>query len=299
MTPADTASPAKPSWLDPTRVNPRRAFILMGFGAVLGLVIAGTALFTAKGTSTLIVPDDAVAMVNQQPISRIDFYAQLRALGVEPGAATPAQRHAVLNDMIQEELFVQRGKELDVGAVDPEVRSAVVKAVEAQAAANAITSRPADRELRQYYDARRAKYASEGSVTLLDLVFPASTGAQARAALAAGAPAATVLARFHGKDSGKVKGEEYYFAARIHLGAPIFEAARALGDGEISGPIAASDGSHVLVMQHNARPVPYSYDNARAQVATDYQNEAIARYEKADATFLRKRANVLVAKDMR
>lgn len=296
---AESTPSATPAWRDFTHVHPRRAFALMGAGAILGLILAGISLFTAKGTSTLVVPADAVAMVNQQPISRIDFYAQLRTLGVEPGAASPDQRRGVLSDMIQEELFVQRGKELDVATVDPEVRASVVKAVEAQAAANAITSKPTDKDLRDYYESHRAKYASEGSLTLLDLVFPATVGAQARAALASGTPVAAALARFGGADTGKVKGEEYYFAAKIHLGAPVFEIARGLKNGEVSAPIAAADGSHVLVMQHNETPRPYDYEAARAQVATDFQTDSIARYEKADANFLRKRANILLAKDMR
>ena len=44
--------------------------------------------------------------------------------------------------MIREELFVQRGKELDVASTDPEVRAAMVNSVELEIAADAITSQP-------------------------------------------------------------------------------------------------------------------------------------------------------------
>ncbi|MBW8812559.1 MAG: peptidyl-prolyl cis-trans isomerase [Caulobacterales bacterium] len=295
-----TAPPAAGvAWLDIRTVHPRRALILMGAGAGLGLVLAGAALFTAKGTTTLVVPADAVAMVNQQPISRIDFDGQLRALAVDPAKATPAMRRQVLNDMIREELYVQRAKELDVGLVDPEVRSAMVKAVEAQAAADAITSKPDSAELRGFYDKHRDKYASEGVMVVRDLVFPPAAAAQARTALAAGAAPEVVATRFGGRDTGKTSGEEFYFAARIHLGEALFTAARALKTGEVSEAIADADGAHLLVMARNTPPAQYDFETARAQVATDYQAAAVARYQGAEDGFLRRRANVLVAKDLK
>jgi parvulin-like peptidyl-prolyl isomerase len=294
-----TAEAPPSGWSSLSQVYPRRAFVLAGLGAGLGLALAGVALFTAKGTSTLVVPADAVAMVNQQPISRIDYDAQLRVLAPEPGDATPAVRKQVLDDMIREELFVQRAKELDLAVMDPEIRAAMVKAVEAQAAANVVTARATEDQIRAYYDAHRDKYASEGTMTVRDLVFPQSSAEAARAALTGGSPVAAVLARFGGRDTAKTQGEEFYFAAKIHLGDALFTAAKALNDGAVSPPIAQADGAHLLVMASNHRPRPYSYEEARTQVASDRQTDAIARYEAADAKFLHKRASILIAQDMR
>ncbi|MCI3135182.1 peptidylprolyl isomerase, partial [Phenylobacterium aquaticum] len=113
------------------------------------------------------------------------------------------------------------------------------------------------------------------------------------------APVAAVLARFGGRDTARTQGEEFYFAAKIHLGDALFAAAKALGDGAVSAPIAQPDGIHLLVMSSNHRPRPYSYEEARTQVASDRQTDAVARYEAADAKFLHKRANILIAQDMR
>lgn len=300
MTPPPTAAAAPPpAWRDVSHVHPRRALALMAAGAALGLALAGAALFTARGTTTLVVPADAVAMVNQQPISRIDYDGQLRALALDPGRATPAMRRQALADMIREELYVQRAKELDVALVDPEVRSAMVKAVEAQAAADAITSRPTDGELRAFYDKRADHYASEGVMTVRDLVFPSGQAAPAHAALAAGRPVDAALAAFGGHDTGRTKGEEFYFAARIHLGEALFAAARPLRAGAVSAAIVQPDGAHILVMAANTPPQPTPFDAARAQVATDYQAAAVARYQAAEDAFLRRRANILIAPDLR
>src|SRR5580658_6387402 len=184
-------------------MSSRRSFVFMGSGALLGLLMAGYALFTARGTSTLVVPSEDVALVNQQPISRSDYLQQLQTLyGVDLGHSTAGQRRRVLDDMIREELFVQRGKELDVASTDPDVRSALVNAVELEIAENAITSQPSEAALRQFFEAHHDRYVSEGVMRVKDMI--------------------------NGRDSGRTKGDEFYFAAKIHLGDELFAAARDL-----------------------------------------------------------------------
>ncbi len=284
-------------------MSSRRSFLLMGCGALVGLLMAGYSLFTARGTSTLIVPPDDVALVNQQPISRSDYLQQLQTLyGVDLPHATAAQRRKVLDDMIREELFVQRGKELDVASTDPDVRAAMVNAVELEIAADAITAQPSEAQLRAYYASHRGRYANEGIMTLRDFVFPSSESAAAREAaetLESSAPTPALLARWHASDSGKVSDEEFYFAAKIHLGESLFEAARDLPDGGVSSPIVGADAIHVLYMVKNKKPVPFDFAAARDRVLTDYRNDAIGHLRTGDEAFLRKRANVLIAGDLR
>src|SRR6202161_3456158 len=164
-------------------MSSRRSFVFMGCGAVLGLMMAGYSLFTARGTSTLSVPPEDVALVNQQPISRSDYLLQLQTLyGVDLQHATAAQRRTVLDDMIREELFVQRRKELDVASTDPEVRAAMVNSVELEVAADAITAQPSEAQLAAYYKAHQAKYASEGVMTVHDYLFEAGARGAAKQA---------------------------------------------------------------------------------------------------------------------
>jgi hypothetical protein len=284
-----------------TVASGRRSFLLMGCGALLGLLLAGYSLFTARGTSTLIVPADDIALVNQQPISRSDFLLQLQTLyGVDLQHATAAQRRRVLEDMIREELFVQRAKELDVASTDPEVRGAMVNAVELEIAADAITAQPTEVQLRAHYAAHSERYASEGILSLHDYVFSkdeTAAAAQAAEALKSGSPTPALSARRH--PSGKAGDEEFYFAARSHLGEDLFEAARNLPDGGVSPPILRPDAIHVLHMLKNTRPVPFDFAAARDQVLSDYRNEAVGRLRTGDEAFLRKRANVLIADDVR
>jgi hypothetical protein len=289
-------------WNDFRHVNVRRSLLLMSAGALLGLALAGYSLFTARGSSTLRVPPEDVALVNQQPISRSDYLAQLQTLyGVDLEHSTAQQRSKVLEDMIREELLVQRGKELDLVSTDPEARAALVNAVELEMAADAITSAPTEAALRAYYEAHRARYSSEGIMALRDWVFAAGDAAgaaRAAEALKSEAPSADLVARVRAKDSGKVGDQEFYFAAKIHLGERLFEAARSLPAGAVSAPIETADGIHVLYMVENRPPVPFDFPKARDQVLNDYRNEGIARLRAGDESFLRKRANVQIADDL-
>jgi len=290
------------SWRDLAKVSSKRSFFLAICGAVIGLLLAGYSLFTARGTSTLMVPPEDVALVNQQPISRSDYLMQLQSLySVEFSQATREQREKVLNDMIREELFVQRGKELDVASTDPDVRNALVNAVELEIASDAITSRPTEAALRSYYQANAERYANEGIMTVEDYVFPANGAAVSQAvdALKVQAPTPALIARFGGKSSGKVGDEEFYFAAKIHLGDRLFEAARGLPQGGVSAPMEMPDGVHVLYMQKNVKPALLDFAAARDKVLSDYRNERIRHLTTADEAFLRKRANILIADDLR
>jgi parvulin-like peptidyl-prolyl isomerase len=299
--PTDQAK--QPPWRDPTRVSSLRSFVLMATGALIGLFLAGYSLFTARGVSTLSVPAEDVAVVNQQAISRSDYLILLQTLyGVDLSHATREQRQKVLNDMIREELFVQRGKELDLASSDPEVRSALVNAVELEISENAITAQPNEAALRDYYATHQDRYVSEGIMNVRDWVFPAGDlgdAAANREALKSAVIPAETLARLHAHESGKTQGDEFYFAAKIHLGDQLFASARDLPDGAASAPIPLSDGVHVLYMISNKRPVPFDFAKARPQVLNDYRSHAIEQLKAGDESFLRKRANVRIADDLR
>jgi hypothetical protein len=52
-------------------------------------------------------------------------------------------------------------------------------------------------------------------------------------------------------------------------------------------------------MELNRRPVPFSFAAARAQVLSDYRNQAVDKLKLSGEAFLRKRANVLITDDLR
>ena len=288
--------------------HPTRALILCGIGAAIGLGVAGFGLFTAKGTVTNVVPPEDVALVNQRPILQTDYTAQLESQFAEPlSQATRAQKQQVLNDMIREELYVQRGLELDMPGTDPDTRTALVAAVEQQAAADAASGQASEAQLRDYYAAHKDKYSSDGRMTVHDLIFasrnagdpPMRAASNVVQALRSGQPLDAVMRKFGLSDTGKVSGEEFYFAAQIHLGDPLFRVARGLATGQISDPVLAPDGPHILVMVNNRTPVPESYETARENVASDYKRDLTARLQADEERYLRAKAQILIRPDYR
>jgi parvulin-like peptidyl-prolyl isomerase len=283
-----------------SQVNPRRSFILMAMGAVLGLGIAGFGLFKSGGTSSTVVAPENIATVNQRPILQTDFVAQLESLYSIPIAqATREQKLQVLNDMIKEELLVQRGMALDFEGTDPDVRAALVAGVEQQVAANVTASEPADKVLQAYYDAHKANYVTDGSMTAIDLVAPAADVAKAKAAAQAiradgAANALTIAAPFGLVSSKKLNGQEFNFAAKIHLGPALYAVAEKLKNGEVSEPVLDGRQVHVVAMIDNDPSLALDFKGARERVLADYKRDEIARVQTAQVKFLRSKAQVLI-----
>lgn len=299
----DEVTPHSQFWQAST-ANPRRALLCYALGALTGLAIAGYGLFTASGTSTHHLPPEDIALVNQRPILRSDFITQLESeTGAPYGASTPAERRKVFQEMLREELLVQRALELDFAETDQTTRNALVSTMSDQATLEVTTSPPTEADLSAYFTAHRERYASDGTMHWREWILPTASPpppaaldrAQAAvAALRAQAPVEATLARF-GLSEPQHFEENYYFAAEFRLGADVFARIKTLQAGEISDPIATPQGLVIVAMLANHEPVPLTFDAARQQVLTDYQAAEHQRLLDSTLRFLRARAKLVVA----
>jgi parvulin-like peptidyl-prolyl isomerase len=279
-------------------VNSTRSMVLCAIGAVVGLVIAGIGLFSARGTATHNVPPEDIALVNQRPVLRSDFVNQLEGeTGTPFDQATRAEKLKVLDEMIREELLVQRGLELDFAETDQMTRNALAMAMDQQALAEVTTSQPSEQQLREFFDKNPARYASDGILTVRHLVAPAMSAArEAVVALRTNMPVEEVIAKYKLTEP-RNDGDEFYFAAKIHLGDVVYAEALKLKDGEVSAPIQAADGVHIVKVIKDKVPVPLTFDRARLQVLTDFKNAQQERLLAATMRFLRERSKILIATD--
>ena len=298
--PHDTAEEGKWSLAEPSA---RRSLLLLALGAVVGLGIAGFGLFTAKGTATHDVPPEMAALVNQQPILISDFTTQLQSeFGIPIAKATEAQRRKVLNDMIAEELMVQRGMEMNLPGSDPDVRTALVAGVELQNSANVLAKQPTQAEMQAYYDAHKDRYRTQGVLTLRDLYLPAGPDAQATMAkvaadLRAGAAPDAVIKKYGLMEAHKVNGEELDFAAKIHLGGALYAAVQDAKAGQITDPVADRDGTvHVMAVGKRIPSVQLSLADASNQVFTDFKKDAQDKVQADNIKFLKSKAEIQLQK---
>jgi hypothetical protein len=298
---AENAAPRN-KWLDITVISPVRALTLMCAGALIGTVLGVQTLMAEKGKGVVVgVPPEDVAIVNGVPIARSDFDAELLLnYKVDPAHATPAQKRRTLDLLIDQELYVERGKSLYVDRYDSELRAILFSAVEAQVTADALTAQVDDAKLRRYFEANPARYAGEGFLALRDFVFPASAdGEKIVAALKAARGAPAAAAKFGGRDSNRVKGEEFYFAAKVHLGDDLYAQAVALATGAVSAPISRPDGLHVLYIVENKPPREPSFESAKGDVQRDFMAEAAGKLRAGEDSFFVRRANIIIAADLK
>jgi hypothetical protein len=277
----------------------RRTLLLSAAGAVAGLLLGGYALFTAGGTIAAGVPPEDVALVNNRPILQSDFVTQTQ---IETGApfhdATPADRQHVLREMIDEELLVQRGLDVDLAASDPDVRSAMVAGVNLQVDAEVLASQPDPAALRAYYAAHATRYTIDGTMDVRDLVARKAGGDAGAlvAALRGGMDMAAATTQYGFLDSGRLgHGDNYDFGVKAKLGDVLYRAAVGLHDGQVAGPVTEDGAMHVLVMLHRKPATQLGFDAARDTVWQDMQREARAHVEQANLDFLRARADIRVA----
>jgi hypothetical protein len=299
--------PRQPGFLRASEVNTSRSMTLYALGALLGLGIAGYGLFTAAGTSTHSVPPEDVALVNQRPILRSDFIAQLESeTGLKFDESSQADRVKVLDEMVREELLVQRALELDFAETDQATRNALVTTISQQATVEVTTSQPSEAQLRDFYERHKDRYASEGTMQVrnwqlpLDPAIPRDeqlkSAREAAQALRAGEPVEGVMRRFGLREEER-HDEDYYFAVKYRLGDMLFAAVEELPGGAVSAPIADKTAIHIVQVVKNSRPVPLGYEASRPRVFTDFKEAAQMRLLEATMAFLRGRASILIAKD--
>jgi hypothetical protein len=292
--------------------EPGRPLWLPLLGAVLGLCVAGIGLLRRAPLIIAAVPPGYVAMVNGRGILMSDFMAQATdSTGKDDfSQTTPAERHRVLHDMIDEELLVQRGLVLDLPETTTEVRGVIAAGVDTQVAQPAVSVSVTEEDLRNFYQAHQGDFTTAGSMDVKDIVLHVGgyenanqTTAQAESdateaayQLRAGADPDYVMNHFGFVDSGRMDGtRQLDFAAKLHLGEKLYAVARRLEDGQVSDPVTDHDGVHLLLMQQRIPERVADFNTARDRVYSEYKDSQRRRAAEENLVILRREARILLA----
>ncbi|HEU4619944.1 MAG TPA: peptidylprolyl isomerase [Gammaproteobacteria bacterium] len=307
-------SARRPSWARRAAAallrRPSRRSALPLVGAVAGLLVAAVGLFRPAPRAVTEVPSGYAALVNQKGVLMSDFISEVESRYTKSfDQATPAERAAVLHDMINEELLVQRAVLLDFPETTIEVRETMAQGVEAQAAQQFWINPPTDEQLRAFYEKTRADYTTDGTMIMHDLVMhiggfenanqstpqAMADAAEAVYQLRSGASMDYVKEHF-GFEVGALDGtEEFDFSAKIKLKDALYEEAAKLGSGQVSDPILQPDGIHVLVMDMRRPPTIASFDSVRDKVYMAYQRAQGDQATADTLKILRSQAQILIA----
>jgi parvulin-like peptidyl-prolyl isomerase len=262
----------------------RRGRTLLAIGAAAGLAAA---LWGALGPPARDrVGRDVVATVNGVAIGRADYERALGSLVADKRSpVTTADARRVLDNLVDEQLLVERGLELGLGEQDIAVRKALIDAMIQFAVAGAAGREPDDAELRRYYAERPNLVQSDAGLRVRVVSFPSRDPARVesmRQALIGGAPFADA-AREAGAEPVAVP-DTLLPPGKLadYAGPAVRDAALAMTPGDVAGPLDAGGvPTFVLLVERTAPSVP-PFEQVREAVAEEWRRRqaeaALAQY---------------------
>jgi hypothetical protein len=266
-----------------------------------GLALALTGALVPR-TPTSIRASEAVALVNDVPIPR----SALTAVLARSGMTVESARRAAIENLVNEELLVQRAVEIGLLDSDRSVRKALARAAIDMAVSENDAVAPTEAELRAFHASHAALFDLPRRVRVRAIFFSDERGAdealrrarEAADALAAGMAFEEASTRF-GDHPGLPLADALLPEAvlRRDLGPALAEAALALSPGDVSKPVRAGAGVYLLQLAADEPARVAAFDDVRARV------EAALRRQRGDEAFasrlsgLRSHARIVRAVD--
>ncbi len=229
-----------------------RPVLMLAAGAVLGLVLVATDLFRVADDSPETVPEGVVATVNGVGILGAEYGSALDRYALSRQDST-----LVLDSMIDEELLVQRARDLRIDRNDRLVRDLMAKTVVEVVAMEAESTDPTSQEIAAFYENNGVLFARATKVRVRGIRIEVN---QFRNALEAEERATAAAARLKtGDDFARVNREIGDRPSvplpdrplsepelRQHLGAAAASRALEMEPGQVSEPVRSGSSFHVL-----------------------------------------------------
>lgn len=284
-----------------------RATRLLVLGATLGLVLGGLGVLQERAEFDPELDSRVAATVNGVPIESAAFEQAVDLLAADArNPIGPAERTHVLNRLIEEELLVQRARELGVDQHDRRVRSLLVRQMIDSIVADAQPEEPTAQQLAAFYAENGSYFARTGRLWLDPLRFKAREGesdtdAAARAALAtaklrAGSPAGEIRTSL--ADPSIIpfpQGMLPPAKIREYLGPSPTRAALKLQPGEVSDPIRGGSAYYVLRMVDTVPGSRPQLAEVEKEVRTEMQRRAGDTALRSYLDDLRERGSVRIS----
>lgn len=282
----------------------RRARLALALGALLGLTLAITAILRRSGDSPF--PPDAVATVNERAIRAEDLERAIRALEADRRDPVDAdERRFVLDRLVDEELLVQRARELGLDQFDPGVRGRLASAMMEAVLAETEDGDPSDEEVEKFYQENRGFFAGVQRLAVRALRVEIT---RTRPEAEARAIALQAAARLRGgevfervdRDLGDPpiaplpQGLLHPEKLREYLGPTASEVALGLALGGVSDPVRNGEEFLILQLVERTDPTSLPLDAIAKQVRAEIRRRSDEQRLRAYLDELRAQAKVQV-----
>ena len=267
--------------------------ILFGFSVFIGLCLIVYELFYIKDSQTIFFERKAVAIVNDVDITEDQFLKYAINLGADIEEEEDKEiLELILERMIEEELLVQRGLELDLHTKDVQVRRELIQQV-----INFIikieNTEPSDKELETYFLKNIKKYESNKKVKI-NTIFTQSLDQESQF-LGTEYDYKTLENKFD-QIYNDIKNKSFTEAKINHhqktffeipndlmnikdckqyLGPTICKTISSLEKDQISNPLFYQNGFYIIKLEDSIRPKVDSsfFQDMKDKVLFDYNNE--------------------------
>lgn len=240
--------------------------------ALLGLALA---LFSSKSVQPPYQEGEVLAWVNQQPVTSGQLtFAMDRLTGGSPGSLSAAQRQAISELLIDEELLLQRAESLGIHGTDPGVRKAIVQAVIDSVVENFLAEPVDSQRLKLFYQQHAAVFGRPVRVAVEVLRFTNLPDAErAHAALLSGAAFADVGRTANARTIPQLPSSPLpVYVLQRYLGSRLTDIALSLEQGEVSDPVKRSNGVYLLHTRAVTPSVVPDFNEIREEVEAEYRH---------------------------
>jgi len=268
-------------------VNKDKALnILLVLGVFVGISLA---ILSSIQDTNFEVDNNWVARVGDIEISREKYLLQLEGLNLDKRAPLKEEDRAfVLERMIEEELLIQRAKDLGMFSTNTMIRGAIVQQMINMIISENSLDIVSTSQLKEFYEANKGFFTSADRLRLKQIYFSDEKGG----ALERAQNAYLYLVQGNNLDVIDSKSDESALEVpntlmtlskvREYIGPSLMQLAKMLKPGEFTSPKKVIGGYKIIVLLERRDASPPDFKEIRDRVKSEYQkrkdDEALRDY---------------------
>ena len=270
---------------------------LFVFALIIGVLLISQELFQSKSSNQYLRQQNAVALVNDMTISEDQYIKYISTLGIDVIDENDEELlEIVLEKMIEEELLLQKGIELELHKFDIQIRKAIIQQV-----INSVLlqneEEVTEKELREYYENNKNKYQLSKLIHLNIIFLNSQREEDINSLLEA-------ISTIGFVESKKQFHQELFFSIPDRLisikdciqllGTNICKDIFELNLNDISNPIKYENGSLVIQIKNTNKDIVDNdlFNRLYDKILFDFKNSEDDKYFKDYIQYLKENANI-------